>query len=201
MNLIKAYSRHSWVKLTLALCGLGVCCLAGAPTVARADQPNAPAPARDGAHDFDFDFGVWHTHIRRIPDPFADGQHPIELDGMVTVRKVWGGRASLEEIETDGPSGHWEGMNLFLYNPKARQWSQSFSNSRVGALGAPFVGEFKQGRAELFSPDILDGRTILVRAVWSNIEANSHDYAESYSDDGGATWRLSFTAHLTREAS
>jgi hypothetical protein len=194
MNLAKAKDCPSRVKLTLALC-----CLAGAPAVARANEPGAAAPVADGAHDFDFDIGVWRTHIRRILNPFAGDHQAIELDGTVTVRKVWGGRASLEEVEVDGPSGHWEGMNLFLYNPQARQWSQSFSNSKVGVLGAPFVGEFKNGRAEFFAPDTVDGRAVLLRAVWSNIDANAHDYAESFSDDGGRTWRLSFTAHLTRK--
>jgi len=196
MNWVNANRRRSWAMLLLALG-----CLALAPAVARADQPAAPTPARDGAHDFDFDFGVWRTHIHRILNPFGDGGQTLDLDGTVTVRKVWGGRASLEEIEADGPRGHWEGLNLFLYNPAAHQWSQSFANNKAGALSTPFVGSFQDGRAELFSPDTLDGRAVLVRAVWSNIEPNSHDYAESYSDDGGATWRLSFTAHLTRAGS
>jgi hypothetical protein len=193
MNAIKAKALHSWVKLILALG-----CLAGAPVAALADEPGIPPPARDGARDFDFDVGVWHTRIRRILDPLAGGRHSIELHGIVTVRKLWGGRASLEEIEVDGPNGHWEGMNLFLYNPEARQWRQFYSNSKAGTIGAPFVGGFENGRGELISPDTVDGRAILVRAIWSNIQTNSHDYSEYYSDDGGVTWKLSFTAHLTR---
>jgi hypothetical protein len=76
------------------------------------------AQARDGAHDFDFNTGVWHTHIRRVLDPFSASSEVIELDGTVTIRPVWGGRAKLEEIEVDGPKGHWEGLSLFLYNPQ-----------------------------------------------------------------------------------
>src|ERR1700730_12879732 len=64
---------------------------------------SAQAAARDGAHDFDFDIGVWHTHIRRVVDPFADSTNSFELNGTVTVRKIWNGRAQLEEIEADGP--------------------------------------------------------------------------------------------------
>jgi hypothetical protein len=196
MTLMKANGRPSWAKLALVLCSLAL-----APAVGRAEQPAAPASARDGAHDFDFDFGVWRTHIHRILNPFGDGAQILDLDGTVTVRTVWGGRASLEEIEADGPRGHWEGLNVFLYNPDAHQWSQSFANNKAGALGTPFIGSFHDGRAELYSPDTLDGRAVLVRAVWSNIQPNSHDYDEAYSDDGGATWRLSFTAHLIRAAS
>jgi hypothetical protein len=76
-------------------------------------------------HDFDFNIGVWHTHIKRILDPFASSSESVELYGTVTVRKVWDGKAELEEIEADGPKGHWEGLTLFLYNPGAQQWTQS----------------------------------------------------------------------------
>src|SRR5215469_15271213 len=61
--------------------------------------------ARNGQHDFDFNVGVWHTHVRRILDPFSGSGGSIELNGTVTVRKVWGGRAQLEEIEADSPKG------------------------------------------------------------------------------------------------
>jgi hypothetical protein len=107
--------------------------------------------ARDGKNDFDFDLGVWHTHIRRVLDPFSDSANAIELNGTVTVRKIWDGRAQLEEIEADGPKGHWEGMTLFLYNPQSRQWSMNFINSKIATLNAPLTGAFKDGRGELFS--------------------------------------------------
>jgi len=170
-------------------------------TLASADPADAPTtPAvRDGQHDFDFNLGTWRTHIRHVLDPFSAGSRIIQLNGTVTVRKVWDGRAQLEEIEADGPMGHWEGMTLFLYNPAAQQWSQSFINSKMGVLNAPLIGSFHDGRGELFAQDTFKGRSILVRGVWSQIKADSHHYEESYSDDGGKTWLAAFSAELTRE--
>ena len=156
---------------------------------------------RDGQHDFDFNIGVWHTHIKRVVDPFASNSESVELDGTVTVRKVWAGKAQLEEIEADGPKGHWQGLTLFLYNPSAHQWSQSFVNSKDGALSpsSTNVGEFKDGRVVLVGQDnTVSDRTILVRAVWSDIKPDSHQYMESYSNDGGTTWVTAFVANLTR---
>jgi hypothetical protein len=115
----------------------------------------------------------------------------------VTVRKVWDGKAELEEIEADGPRGHWEGLTLFLYNPSAHQWSQSFANSKAGTLSSN-IGEFKDGRVVLIGQDTVNDKTILVRAVWSDIKPGSHQYEESYSNDGGTTWVRSFIANLTR---
>ena len=188
------------MKLTLPA---GLCALlfAGAayPGAGVSQSPAPPSAMRDGQHDFDFNIGVWKTHIKRSLDPFDASAKSIELDGRVTVRKVWDGRAQLEEIEADGPKGHWEGLSLFLYNPEAHQWSQSFVNSKVGALtSSSNVGEFKDGRGVLIGQDTVNGKTILVRAVWSDIKPGSHQYEESYSNDGGTTWVRSFIANLTR---
>jgi len=149
-------------------------------------------------HDFDFNPGIWHTEITRTGDPFTAPDQTMAMHGTVTVRRIWGGRAQLEEIEADGPKGHWEGLTLFLYNPKSHQWSQSFINSSMGTLDLPLVGDFKQGRGELYSEDTFKGRSILVRGVWSDIEQNGHRYNESYSDDGGKTWKQAFRANVTK---
>jgi len=171
------------------------------PCVGLSQTPTSTPAAHDGQHDFDFNIGVWHTHIKRILDPFASSSESVEMNGTVTVRKVWDGKAELEEIEADGPKGHWEALTLFLYNPSAHQWSQSFVNSKVGTLSSSStnVGEFKDGRVVLVGQDsTVSDKTILVRAVWSDIKPDSHRYEESYSNDGGTTWVRSFIANLTR---
>jgi len=170
-----------------------------APVDALGEAAQPLQAVQDGQHDFDFNFGTWKTHIKRVLDPFSKSSKSIELNGTVTVRKVWDGRAQLEEIETDGPNGHWQGLTLFLYNPAAHQWSQSFVNSQSGVLAQPLIGSFKNGRGELFASDTVKGRSILVRGVWSDITPDSHHYEESYSNDGGRTWVPAFMASLTRE--
>jgi hypothetical protein len=180
---------------------IGVGCFIVALAAGAAGQAAKPPDValRDGQHDFDFNVGVWKTHIKRLVHPLSGSTEFIELNGIVTVRKVWDGRAQLEEIETDGPNGHWEGVTLFLYNPQSHQWSQTFANSKTGVLTPPLVGTFKDGRGELFSQDSFNDRSILVRGVWSDIASNSHHFEEAYSDDGGKTWEPVFIATLTRE--
>ena len=184
---------RGWHHLTLCL--LLLFSVAGV----RASGADQDMKLRDGAHDFDFNIGVWHTHIRRMVDPLSGSQDAMVLDGTVTVRKIWDGKAQLEEIEADGPKGHWEGLTLFLYDPKAHQWNQYFLNSKTPYLWPPQVGEFHDGRVELFAQNTIDGKTILVRTLWTGMEANGHRFDESYSDDGGKTWKLSFHADLTRD--
>ena len=162
------------------------------------NTPRSDATEHDGQHDFDFNFGVWNTHIKRLTHPLSGSSDYIELNGIVTVRKVWDGRAQLEEIETEGPTGHWEGLTLFLYNPASHQWSQTFVNSKSGVFSGATIGSFKNGRGELYAQDTFNGRSILVRGVWSDITPDSHKYEESYSNDGGKTWEAVFTGNLTR---
>jgi hypothetical protein len=171
---------------------LGALLLAAALPASAAERP-------DGAHDFDFNFGTWHTHIKRLTKPLSGSTDFVTLDGTVTVHKLWDGMGQIEDFEADGPNGHIQGMTLFLYNPKSRQWSQSWVNSTDGILNPPMIGGFKNGRGELISQETLDdGRTVLIRAVWSDFKPDSHHFEEDYSDDGGKSWEAVFSADLTR---
>lgn len=173
--------------------------LAALATPACADDAAPAAPAeRDGSHDFDFDIGVWKTHLTRRLHPLSGSEETFELNGTVNVRPIWDGRAQLEEIEADGPNGHWQGLTLFLYNPQAHQWSMNFINSKNGAFGNALIGSFRDGRGELVAHDNLNGRSILVRGTWSGIVPASHRYEEAYSSDGGTTWETELTADLTK---
>jgi hypothetical protein len=105
---------------------------------------------RDGQHDFDFEIGTWKTHLRRLLHPLTGSTTWVEYEGISVVRKVWNGRANLLELKADGPAGHFEGLNLRLYNPQSHQWSLNFANSNDGILSQPTIGEFKNGRGEFF---------------------------------------------------
>jgi len=162
---------------------------------AKAQQPPQP---RDGAHDFDFEFGAWKTHVSRLVHPLTGSKTWVEYDGTSVVRKVWNGRGNLLELEVEGPAGHIEGLSLRLYNPDSHQWSLNFSNSASGTLSQPTVGEFKNARGEFFDQETLNGRAIFVRFIISDITANSAHFEQAFSDDGGKTWEVNWIATDTR---
>ncbi len=156
------------------------------------------AEKRDGQHDFDFAIGTWHTSLKRLVRPLTGSTTWVELEGTTVVRKVWGGRANLAELEVDTPDGRIQVLSLRLYNPQSRQWSLNTANSRGGTLSVPTVGEFKNGRGEFYDQEVYEGRAILVRNVWSDITADSCRFEQSFSDDGGKTWELNWIAVDTR---
>jgi hypothetical protein len=186
----------------LSAAALSTC---SAPLLAQTATPASAAGAprmaaqRDGQHDFDFELGTWKVHLKRLKEPLTGANSWVDFDGTSVSRKVWGGRADLDEFETNGPSGRVEGLTLRLYNPQTHQWSLYWANSKAGSLGGPpNVGEFKDGRGEFFSQDTFNGRTILVRYVWSDITANSAHFEQSFSDDGGKTWEVNWISSQTR---
>jgi hypothetical protein len=122
----------------------------------------------------------------------------VEYDGTSNVTKVLDGRASLVELKVRGPAGTLEGMSLRLYNPQSRQWSLNYANIASGVMTIPAIGEFKNGRGEFYNQDTLNGRSILVRFVISDVTPTSVRYEQSYSDDGGKTWEVNWIAVDTR---
>ena len=170
--------------------------LAGSLVVAL--PPLHGSSLHDGQRDFDFEIGTWKTHISRLEHPLTGAKGWVEYDGTSVVRKVWTGRANLVELEVDGPAGHIEGLSLRLYNPESHQWSLNFANSKAGSLSVPTVGEFRNGRGEFFDQETFNGRTILVRNVFSDITPKSCRFEQAFSEDGGKTWEANWIATDTR---
>jgi hypothetical protein len=158
-------------------------------------------PEHDGYHDFDFEVGAWKIHLKRLDHRLVGSTNWVEFDGTSVTRKVWGGRADLEEFETDSPAGgHIEGLTLRLYDPQTRQWSLYWATSKSGTMGPPTIGEFKNGRGEFFDtePSGPNGRSILCRFVWTNTNTDTPHFEQSFSEDGGKTWEVNWITDQTR---
>jgi len=159
---------------------------------------HAETQLRDGSHDFDFEIGNWKTHLRRLQHPLTGSTAWLDYDGTSVVRKIWGGKANLVELEVDGPAGHIEGLSLRLYDPQSHQWSLNFASSAGGKLSIPTVGEFRNGRGEFYDHEDIGGRMVLVRNVWSDITPSSGHFEQAFSADGGKTWEVNWIATDTR---
>jgi hypothetical protein len=151
-----------------------------------------------GPHDFDFEFGDWKCHLKRLLHPLTGSTQWVEYDGSSDVRQVWNGRANLSELELNGPAGHLEGLSLRVYSPQTRQWTLTYANSAFGMGGPPLVGAFQNGRGEFYASDTLNGRAILVRFIFSDLSKSSFRLEQAYSDDGGKTWEANWIATFTQ---
>jgi hypothetical protein len=173
------------MRLTLALTAL----MTASPAFAQL------ALLHDGAHDFDFARGTFHTHIRRVPDPFSEPGKWLTYDGIKTTRQILDGNGDVETIEADGPS-HLSVLNLFFYDKATRQWHLYFPQG--ADMGAPAIGEFHDGVGTFMGQDSYKGRTMLVRQQWTPRGPGAYHFEQSFSADFGKTWVSNFMADLTR---
>lgn len=159
---------------------------------------NSDSTERDGQHDFDPLIGSWKYHLKRRVHPLTGSTAWVDFEGTGTYRKLWDGRANLDEAEFDSPSGHIEGLTLRLYNPQSHQWSLYWANADKGILDVPQIGEFKDGLGEFYAQDTINGKSILIRFQWSNMNGSAPHFEQSFSADGGKTWEVNWITDQTR---
>ena len=162
-----------------------------AQTPAPTPPPLQPA-LRDGQHDFDFLLGKWKYHLKRLENPLTGSTKWIEFDGVGECRPIWNGKAQLDTLDVNGPTGHIEGLTLRLYGPESHQWSLYWANAAKGTMDIPTVGSFHDGRGEFYDQESYRGRMILVRYVWTGTTSKSPHFEQSLSEDGGKTWEVNW---------
>ncbi len=155
--------------------------------------------ANDGRHDFDFYFGRWDVRVRRLREAFVGSDEWIEYDATDESRSIIGGLGCIDEFITDH-NGGLVGMALRLFDPETRLWSVYWASSRSGRLDAPVVGRFKDGIGEFIGKDVHEGRPMLVRNLWRDIEKNSVRWEQAASLDDGKTWETNCVMLMRRRA-
>ena len=173
-----------------------------APAAAAAAQ--GEASRHDGQRDFDFLVGSWKIHLKRLVQPENGAKEWVDLDGTVVCRHVLDGTAEVEEfnVETRDKKMHIHGLALRFYNPTSHEWSIWWANAKDGAMyPPPMVGEFKNGRGEFYDQEVVNGRTVFTRYVWSAIAGDSPHFEQSISKDGGKSWELNWVTDQTKDKS
>jgi len=154
--------------------------------------------AHPAERDFDFNFGAWKMHVVRLTHPLSGSTEQLEYDGTSVVSEVWGGKASLLELDVTGPAGRIQGMGLRLYNPRSQQWNLNWAGGDDGALTTPMIGEFRNGRGDFFDHEVFGVRSILARNSFSEITPRSSRFEQSFSPDGGKTWERNWLMKFER---
>jgi hypothetical protein len=174
-------------------------CMAGAPPQSQTMPAQAgKSGARDGQHDFDFELGSWQIHLRKLVHPLSGSNEWVRFDGTSVTRPVWDGKAQLEEFQTNGAAGKVEGLTLRTYDPATAQWNLFWATSRNGAVFPPQIGKFRGGVGEFYGMDTQDGKSVLVRFLWTNTTTDTPHFEQSFSVDGGKTWEVNWITDQTR---
>jgi hypothetical protein len=154
-----------------------------------------PTPDDDGRHDFDFLFGSWRVHNRRLLRRLEGCTEWEEFETALQTRAVLGGLGNVDTFVA--PS--WQALTLRLFEPGTRTWRIWWAaTGRPGQLDPPLAGRFADGHGTFFGDDVHDGRPVRVRFDWTDITPTSARWEQAFSADAGAGWETNWVMTLSR---
>jgi hypothetical protein len=97
------------------------------------------------------------------------------------------------------PAGRVVATTVRLFNPAAREWSLYWASSATpGRFDVPLVGRFDGPRGEFYGQDVVAGRHVLCRFIWTVGSPVACRWEQAYSEDGGRAWDTNWVMAFTR---
>lgn len=191
---------HWSLLLTGSLCWALLATAAHTQTSVRQDNACPGAVA----HAFDFWIGDWDIRQRILRQ---DGTW-LELPARTSVTPTLDGCALIEHWQGQ-VQFFWEGMqapermtglSVRAYDPQTAKWYIHWMDTRSPRFGDPYAGGFAEGRGEFFREwETPDGERI-GRITFSDIAANTVNWALAISSDGGRSWQTIWTMEMRRQS-
>ena len=157
--------------------------------------------APPGLHDFDFLYGHWRVHHRKLKQRLVNSHEWIEFEGTLYSQPLMGGYANVDDTVFEVPGGTYRGVAPRSFNAKTGQWSIWWMDSRMpdAPIGPPVVGSFRNGVGTFYANnDTEGGRPVRTRFTWSQITRTSCHWEQAESTDGGKTWETDWIQDLVR---
>jgi hypothetical protein len=152
--------------------------------------------ASEGARDFEFLYGEWMVHCRRLRR--AQGGCD-EWDRFDALQKCWpllGGLGNVDELVSD--DGAPLCASLRFFDPASRQWTVYSVSTHDGLVQPPICGAFNNGIGEFYCEHRQDGRPVLVRDRWLQTGSSRPNWERAMSADGGNTWETNWLMNYIR---
>ncbi|MGZ9113470.1 MAG: DUF1579 domain-containing protein [Brevundimonas sp.] len=146
--------------------------------------------------DFDFIHGRWTVANRRLKQWGVGSDDWDEFPSTSNCEPRLGGLANIEQI--DCPARGWTGMAVRSFDIRDREWAIYWISSQNGVLQPPVRGRFHADGCVLEGADTHQGRPIIARYTWSDIQADSARWSQQFSYDGGRTWETNWLMEFTR---
>jgi hypothetical protein len=162
---------------------------------------SAGEPQRDGRADFDFLFGNWTVHHRRLRDRLKGCTEWEEFTGTCRARPILDGLGNMDEFIMERAAGKVLAVTVRLYNPAADEWTIYWAAATGnGRFDVPLVGRFDGPRGEFFSHEVFEGRHVFTRFIWTVRGTDACGWEQAYSADGGRSWETNWTMEFERQA-
>jgi hypothetical protein len=116
--------------------------------------------------------------------------------GSNRVERILDGKVILENFD-GGPSLPFRGMSVSVYNTRLEEWQQTWVDSEGNYWH--FKGGFRDGQMVLATEDVIDGRPVSLRMVFSDIRSDELEWSWERSSDGGITWEVRWHLRYRRK--
>ncbi|TWI00359.1 hypothetical protein IP90_02905 [Luteimonas cucumeris] len=165
-----------------------------------AAQPAALPALSDAPGDFDFLAGRWNVRHRRLRQRLVGSDAWDVFDGTLHNWPVLGGHGNVGDNVMAFPAGTVRGMGIRSYDPASRQWLSWWLDGREPSrIAAPLRGGFADGVGTFTGDDMVGGKPVRARVLWSRITPSSARWEQAASADGGATWETNWVSEFERQ--
>lgn len=150
------------------------------------------------ATDFDFFMGSWTVRNRFLRERLRGSTEWEEFAATSVARPLADVLGNEDEFRTDFQGG-FVGMSFRFFDPQAKRWSIYWADSRrPGVLDPPVFGSFANGTGVFEGTDVLDGKPIVVRFTWTEVDTPTPRWDQAFSADAGDTWETNWVMEFTR---
>ena len=152
-----------------------------------------------GLVDFDFLHGKWRVQHRRLVGRLVGSVDWQEFDGNCVCSPLLGGAGNVDDNLVNLPDGAYRAVTLRAFDAASGLWSIWWLDGRhPHQLDVPMVRAFSAGRGVFLAQDVLDGRPIQVRFLWT-IAGAVPRWEQAFSGDGGASWEVNWVMEFHPE--
>ena len=152
-----------------------------------------------GERSFDFLIGDWSVEHRKLRDRLVGATAWNSFRGETRVRPLLGGAGNYDDNVLHPPQGSYKALTVRRYVPTEDSWSIWWVDARTMKLDPPVAGRFDDGIGTFLGDDMLHGKPIKVKFVWSDVTSTSAEWQQAFSGDAGASWEVNWTMKFKRE--
>jgi hypothetical protein len=151
------------------------------------------------SHDFDFEFGRWKVHHRRLKERLVGCLDWEEFEGTSETRPVLGGNGNIEDNVLDFPAGTYRAIAIRSFDVNTRHWAIWWlSANDPHQLDVPVIGKFENGIGTFLAEDLLNAEPVTVRFLWLRTDGPTPRWEQAMSRDKGKTWETNWTMDFER---
>ena len=145
----------------------------------------------DSAQWFDFWIGEWEATWQEAGNQIGKGEN--------TITTILDGKVIQEEFRIlEGSSKGFKGNSLSVFNPTKNTWNQAWADNQGGYFS--FSGLLEDdNRIFITPPKEVNGKEVIQRMVFRNIQPNNFTWDWESSYDGGKTWKLLWQIQYQRK--